>query len=265
MKTKLYVFAFFSIFSTAVGQIKPFMKVLSHDENDTERGKIDTSDIKTSLEEFELMSVQLYDDSEKMKFKRSNVTKRSYFHGEDSKGSTFNLLEKSGCDGERIFVGSVVDVKDDIVHKIIRNDRGETIVRSMPSSEFREINEDKRSSYGYDLTKANAEHADAEKRRKRPKNKKVYKQSIDVIDVMVVWTKHAECKNSLLSEGCNLTNVTTDNMKSLIDLAVQETNTAFELSKIYAGEKFFYIIILFIVACPHIDMFCQLTLYNMLY
>merc|ERR1711862_669820 len=51
-------------------------------------------------------------------------------------------------------------------------------------------------------------------------------------DVMVVWTKRAECKNSGLSPGCTLTTQTRANMFAKINLAVDETNTAFSLSGI---------------------------------
>ena len=57
-----------------------------------------------------------------------------------------------------------------------------------------------------------------------------------VIDVMVVWTKEAECKVSGLNDmsTCVLTTVTENNMLGLIDLAVAETNTALQLSGMYS-------------------------------
>jgi len=52
----------------------------------------------------------------------------------------------------------------------------------------------------------------------------------DGIDVMVVWTKKAECKNSGLLSTCALTSQTRKNMLGKITLAIDETNTAFALS-----------------------------------
>jgi len=52
----------------------------------------------------------------------------------------------------------------------------------------------------------------------------------DVLDVMVVWTKDAECKNAGFVPGCTLTASTDSSMRALIDLAVEETNTAYEIS-----------------------------------
>lgn len=50
------------------------------------------------------------------------------------------------------------------------------------------------------------------------------------IDVMVVWTKKAECRKSNLAAGCTNTATTENNMRGLIALAVAETNTAYSLS-----------------------------------
>ena len=47
---------------------------------------------------------------------------------------------------------------------------------------------------------------------------------------MVTWTKRAECKKSGLAEGCTLSGTTENNMRGLIDLAIAETNSAFNLS-----------------------------------
>ena len=47
---------------------------------------------------------------------------------------------------------------------------------------------------------------------------------------MVVWTKRSECKKSGLDPDCSLTDVTENNMRGLIDLAIAETNTAYNLS-----------------------------------
>jgi hypothetical protein len=53
---------------------------------------------------------------------------------------------------------------------------------------------------------------------------------VSILDVMVVWTKNAECRNSDLEKGCTRTLQTEANMRGLIDLAISETNTAYNLS-----------------------------------
>ena len=57
------------------------------------------------------------------------------------------------------------------------------------------------------------------------------------IDVMVVWTENAECKKSGLTVGCVLTATTENNMRGLIDLAVAETNTAYDLSGVTTQRR----------------------------
>jgi hypothetical protein len=64
-----------------------------------------------------------------------------------------------------------------------------------------------------------------------------YDDSGSNIDIMVVWTSEAECKNSGLLKGCTLTATTENNIRGLIDLAVAETNTAYELSGILSSLR----------------------------
>jgi hypothetical protein len=56
------------------------------------------------------------------------------------------------------------------------------------------------------------------------------------LDVMVVWTRQAECEKAETGSGLctNLDETTRTSMESLVDLAVFETNVAFEESGIYA-------------------------------
>lgn len=57
------------------------------------------------------------------------------------------------------------------------------------------------------------------------------------IDILVVWTMDAECRYSGLAVGCTVTPQTETKMRGLIDLAVAETNTAFELSGILTSLR----------------------------
>ncbi|KAL3815841.1 hypothetical protein ACHAXA_007483 [Cyclostephanos tholiformis] len=51
-----------------------------------------------------------------------------------------------------------------------------------------------------------------------------------VIDALVLYTAHAECRNAGLARGCTRTTTTQASMLSRINLAVTETNTAYSLS-----------------------------------
>lgn len=52
------------------------------------------------------------------------------------------------------------------------------------------------------------------------------------LDILIVWTRDAECENSGLAAGCDPTELTQTNMLALVDLAIQETNTAYANSNI---------------------------------
>jgi hypothetical protein len=67
--------------------------------------------------------------------------------------------------------------------------------------------------------------------------RKLYDNSGATIDVMVVWTKQAECRVSNLPPTCTMTATTENNMRGVIDLAVAESNTAFQLSGILSSLR----------------------------
>ena len=50
------------------------------------------------------------------------------------------------------------------------------------------------------------------------------------IDVLVLYTAHAECRNAGRARGCQRDDATRNSILGLIDLAVSETNTAYSLS-----------------------------------
>jgi hypothetical protein len=62
--------------------------------------------------------------------------------------------------------------------------------------------------------------------------RRLFDDSGSTVDVMVVWTKVAECVASNMTANCTHTAQTGTNIRGLIDLAVLETNVAFSLSNI---------------------------------
>lgn len=52
------------------------------------------------------------------------------------------------------------------------------------------------------------------------------------LDILIVWTRDAECENSNLAAGCAPTELTQTNMLARVALAIQETNTAYANSNI---------------------------------
>ena len=67
----------------------------------------------------------------------------------------------------------------------------------------------------------------------RDTKRRLFDDSGSNIDVMVVWTMEAECRNAGLTVGCTLTASTEEKMRGLIDLAISESNVAFQLSGIF--------------------------------
>jgi hypothetical protein len=53
------------------------------------------------------------------------------------------------------------------------------------------------------------------------------------IDIMVVWTREAECGAAGLSASCTVTTATENIMRGVIDLAIAETNAAYQFSGIF--------------------------------
>jgi hypothetical protein len=62
-----------------------------------------------------------------------------------------------------------------------------------------------------------------------------------VIDVLVLYTAHAECRNAELGRGCTRTDDTKTKMIDLIDLAVAETNAAYTLSGVNAQLRLVHV------------------------
>jgi hypothetical protein len=67
-------------------------------------------------------------------------------------------------------------------------------------------------------------------RLKSSSSRSLFDDSGGNLDVMVVWDRDAECRNSGLSASCTPTDATARNMRSRIELAIQETNTAYAQS-----------------------------------
>lgn len=58
-------------------------------------------------------------------------------------------------------------------------------------------------------------------------------QVLTEIDILVVWTANAECRHSGYARGCTHTATTEQNVRLLINLAISETNVAFNESGVF--------------------------------
>jgi hypothetical protein len=57
------------------------------------------------------------------------------------------------------------------------------------------------------------------------------------MDILVLWTKAAECRNSGLRASCSVDAATEANMLGLVDAAIEETNVAYDMSGIQTSFR----------------------------
>ena len=118
-----------------------------------------------------------------------------------------------------------------IVVERLQEDYGEELdpVDMMGDGERRALEEERQRPYGVGSVRGSA--VDGNHHRSL---------QTTTLDVLVPWTRNAECKNSGLARGCTLTGQTEINMRGRINLAIQETNTAYTESGVNAQLNLVY-------------------------
>jgi len=170
-----------------------------------------------------------------------------YWYGEDPNGSSFNYVQDANGNIE----GSLVDMSNHSVMQFSIEDGAPTVIITASSDFPPEIDpEEDPELYNRKLSKSVTTSTARTKTHIRKGssmksnlqiNSVSTSQSNDKrnlddddgggnLDVMVVWTEDAECKNNGQNVGCTLTDATTTAMEARINLAVQETNAAYTLS-----------------------------------
>lgn len=131
-------------------------------------------------------------------------------------------------DNGRLF-GSVVDEETGDVCQFQADSTGQNTVVCTPTSEFPDEGEPQDEGVSTDpAVPQYLRGIDASSFRNHEGNRQLQTSQMDVL---VVWTSKSECRNSGLSgAGCSLTATTEANMRARIDLAMQETNTAYTSS-----------------------------------
>ena len=154
------------------------------------------------------------------KSKMENV----FLSGEEENGSSINLLRKP--DGQ--IIGSMTDVIEGTVTQLKVDMDGINSVEIIPSSDF---------PPEADAVVELVPNKEAPPQRflfdtlKIPNvTRRVNIASMITIDVLVLWTKNAECKYATEDRSCTRNNGTKEQMVALIELAIFETNTAYEKS-----------------------------------
>jgi hypothetical protein len=210
-----------------------------------EKLPVDIVNLPTGCEEGDTIDVQLPNGKVKT-FKKSTGIRRNkrlngetedgllQFHGESEDGSSFQYIRNK----DNTIFGSLVDVSDQTVSKFRLDAFGNQVVDTIPTNDFppeADPIHDERM-----LLKADESISTTSTSSFLRSNGPTKAQSSEArdllndlggnLDVLVVWTSNAECRNSGLATGCTRTATTAGNMRSLINLAVTETNTAYDLS-----------------------------------
>ena len=167
-----------------------------------------------------------------------------FWHGESEDGSSLNYLKDTAGN----VCGSVVDVAEGMVYQIQTELDGSTTVTMTSSNNFDEEEEAlgdqdevgerklqssvERDSDGtpvFTIHNPNLSH-NVEEQTNNSSRRNLYDDRGGNLDVMVVWTMKAECLHSGLAEGCMVTEATHAAMMTLVELAIEETNAAYNLS-----------------------------------
>jgi len=116
--------------------------------------------------------------------------------------------------------GSIVDPKSGLVHQFSGKEGGELRFKSTPSVAFPEELDPEGDADDVENAISFGNGTTA--------------QSTAEIDVMVLWTEDAECKNAGLETGCTVTSDTNAQMLATVELAVVETNQGYANSQVNA-------------------------------
>ena len=157
----------------------------------------------------------------------SCFTAAAFWSGQDEQGNSFNFAR--GKRGN--IAGSFTNFATGDVYQFGTDADGSPVVHTIPSDLFPEEADPEDGGAELDvggggarnLLRGAVENIFTENQHSDGRKLEVG----DQIDVMVPWTKKAECANSGLSQGCTLTDQTYDAMMTMVELAVFETNQAF--------------------------------------
>jgi hypothetical protein len=180
------------------------------------------------------VSIQLFDDSPAQRFRDPNChnifarsRKEGRVVGQDGTSTLTMRREKSGE-----IAASINDFDNQVLYQIVGRENEELVITATPLEDM--MDED---GVIPPLTNSFANPQPPKRRLQQPKERVrgisrslEYDDSGKNIDIMVVWTRGAECRNSGKSQNCNPTSYTERNMMALVNLAIDETNEAFELS-----------------------------------
>lgn len=208
--------------------------------------KFDTNSLKFDVDN--VIELIVNSGGRKIKCNKLLSKGKSRWYGScDGDAEDANFITRVDKDGKERVHGSI-QVGNSIC-RISPNIIGEQEIQCIPRTEFKEEDDPKdaqtegnpekvrhlTTDTKFSFVPAFAEIESQTSLRgnnRRDDSRQLFDNSGGNIDVMVVWTKAAECGNAGLISGCTVTAATENMMRGLIDLAIAETNTAYELSGI---------------------------------
>ena len=152
-------------------------------------------------------------------------------------GGSTNLLGtgRKNDRGEELIHGSVVDGEKNIICQLSPDGDGRNRVLCKRTTDFA-LEADPEPWDSNDLRRLEADTGTSLSVPQNMGSLRKLAPSCDdsgaVLDILVVWTQKAECARSKKPAGCTLSDFDEEEMRSHIELAVEETNTAFRNSGI---------------------------------
>jgi len=152
----------------------------------------------------------------------------------DGEEQTLNVLLRD----DQIVVGSIVDEKDGNVYKLSTNASGDLEATVTHTSEFPPEVDAKELEIVDDKYNPPVRHLRAQTSGNFRERGLQTNCPLNVVDVLVLWSADAECQESGFSAGCTRSPATEQKIRDLIDLAIAETNTAYEYSGVRVDGEF---------------------------
>ena len=204
---------------------------------------VDISDFSDDCDDFSIATAGRMLDFKVTKSKKKNIDvngdvvdesspiiEKTLLTGEDANGNFVSIVKRN--DGK--MVGSMVDVENNEIVQITYDDDGKmhALVKSVdefPPEAHAEVEEGvsipqrllERNTHGINFVPTNF-------------NSTISRDTAEsentIIDVLVAWTRKAECFQSKKSANCSVNDKTKEKMEDLIDLAILETNQAYQNS-----------------------------------
>ena len=237
-----------------VGQVDLDSQSFAGDTNSLAVITLDASRLGTGTDFYSRASLVLQIGDKTKTFHRvsGDTDNNNHFVGESEGGDSLQLLKHtSAATGNQILIGSLVELDTALVYQFKSkphdSNSNEIILEAKvrPSNEFpmtaepptldsetAELMEkfhNESMQPGYTFATMIPEDPTPTISSAKAKS---YKKDTDIISIMILWSKKSECRYSDLPADCDVNEETEDNMRALIDAAVAETNTAYNMSKI---------------------------------